>query len=245
MGLAIVACLPMTDDYDYVFVKEDKVCVQTCWRFPFHMKCAKHRRYDGVNYCAEISCEHDPLNRFVGCHKEVPWHKPTCSECIHLFPNACGNDLTLRVNEKTDPSDEYLQLSRTILESEDMSSDALSDTLGKDDSSEGGAVEDSTQQELRCNDSSDGYGTSCRVGVRPPAHNFMFLDLWIYGSADPQNKSNAMSTVPILYEFNETEFMSFNEIDFQMTGWSQDIKPDSISRAIAGIAGTVFFSSCK
>jgi hypothetical protein len=204
------------------------------------MKCAKQRRYNGVQYCTEINCEHDPLNRFVGCHKEVPWHKPTCSECIRLFPSACANDLSRRVDEKKDPSDEYLRLSRTKFKNEDMSSDARSDAISnKEESSDAG--EDSSQEELRCNDSSDGYGTSCRNGARPPAENHLSLDVWMYGSG-PQNKSNAMSTVPILYAFNATEFMSFNEIEFQIMGHVQEINPEAISRAIADIAGMVYRS---
>jgi hypothetical protein len=75
----------------------------------------------------------------------------------------------------------------------------------------------------------------------------MSLDLWMYGSG-PQNKSNAMSTVPILYEFNVTEFMSFTEIEYQIMGRVQEIKPEAISRAIAEIAGMVYRSKivyCK
>ena len=85
--------------------------MQTCWRFPWKQKCLENRRYSGKKYCVDISCEHDPMNRFVGCHKDVPWHKPTCNECAKLFPKACGAELTNYAVE-TRPTGAYKALVR-------------------------------------------------------------------------------------------------------------------------------------
>jgi hypothetical protein len=95
--------------YDMVFTKADKVCVQTCWKDPWKMKCAASRMYSGRHYCVDINCEHDETNRFAGCHHDDAWHAPTCSECARLFPTACGPILQGYGNKNT-PDWEYLEI---------------------------------------------------------------------------------------------------------------------------------------
>lgn len=94
-----------------VFTEGRQVCVQTCWKNPWFMKCQASRSYFGRHYCVDINCEHDEANRFAGCHHRDAWHAPTCSECARLFPNACGDQLRALATKQT-PDFEYLEIQR-------------------------------------------------------------------------------------------------------------------------------------
>lgn len=144
--------IAFTANYDMVFAdpKGKEVCVQTCWHHPYALKCKEDREYDGIKYCKDIRCDHDKENRFAGCHKDRPWHKPTCKECAKLFPDACADDLDKYYDDKDDlerPHKDYLALqNREDQSSEDASDEKRSDTgessvVNKEDSSEGDRYE--------------------------------------------------------------------------------------------------------
>eukprot|EP00873_Tetraselmis_striata_P041596 jgi/Tetstr1/461860/TSEL_006939.t1 len=101
--------LVLSGHYDMVFVKPQQVCVQTCWKNPWFMKCLASRSYYGRHYCVDMSCEHDETNRFAGCHHDSAWHAPTCSECARLFPKACGPMLGNLASKQT-PDWEYMEI---------------------------------------------------------------------------------------------------------------------------------------
>mmetsp|Transcript_16145 Transcript_16145/g.41249 ORF Transcript_16145/g.41249 Transcript_16145/m.41249 type:complete len:483 (+) Transcript_16145:94-1542(+) len=201
--------LVLANDYDMVFTEGKEICVQTCWRAPWDSSCNRRRRYDGNNYCVDLNCEHDDENRFVGCHKDNPWHKPTCDECAHLFPNACGSELRKYV-EDTSPSREYQRFRGADGKGND-------DSDGDDDSSE-------SRKRRDCGSSSDSNDDNCRVGPDDaPTEN----DSYDYFD----------EAYPVLHVRDGVEYLSFNEIIFQLSGYAADVSKPGMAAAVAEIAG--------
>mmetsp|Transcript_15745 Transcript_15745/g.27963 ORF Transcript_15745/g.27963 Transcript_15745/m.27963 type:complete len:190 (-) Transcript_15745:86-655(-) len=101
--------------YEHVYVDGNYVCVSSCWQHPWKARCRKWERYDGERYCQRLTCNHDDRSRYSGCHKDLdtgdrklPWHKPTCDECEHIFPRACKyNNKRKSSDDDDDDDDEF------------------------------------------------------------------------------------------------------------------------------------------
>lgn len=194
----------LANDYDMVFTEGKEVCVQTCWKDPWNADCNRSRRYNGNNYCVDLSCEHDDENRFVGCHKDKPWHRPTCDECNHLFPKACGDELERYVDD-TRPSAEY------------RSFEGREPTSESDDDS-------SSQRKRRCDDDDSSSGASCLVGPDD--------------APNPEDRADFFDEeYPVLHNVEGVDYMSFNEVVFQVSGYSDGVSKSGIATAMAQISG--------
>eukprot|EP00873_Tetraselmis_striata_P002082 jgi/Tetstr1/422346/TSEL_013189.t1 len=95
--------LALKSTYEYVYTDSDWLCLAGCWYKPEQATCKRWSYAEGNRYCVKMSCEHDERDRYAGCHsdsngnRKLPWHRPTCKECLHVFPRACAGELTEHV----------------------------------------------------------------------------------------------------------------------------------------------------
>lgn len=82
--------------YDFVYVRNDSLCVRKCDRGGF---CLDWETYRGEHYCKAIRCDPSTLD---GCHGGNDFDRPTCEDCVWIFPNACGDSLSDSVDRSFD-----------------------------------------------------------------------------------------------------------------------------------------------
>eukprot|EP00873_Tetraselmis_striata_P002076 jgi/Tetstr1/422340/TSEL_013183.t1 len=92
--------LALAGAYEFVYTDSDWLCLGTCWYRPENARCRRWDYWAGNRYCKSLSCGHDDRDRYSGCHadedgrRKLPWHRPTCKACLHVFATACKAELS-------------------------------------------------------------------------------------------------------------------------------------------------------
>lgn len=58
-----------------VSTTDTHICTACCYRDQYLSGCERGHTYGGREFCGRLDCSHDKENKYVGCHKDRPYHR--------------------------------------------------------------------------------------------------------------------------------------------------------------------------